>query len=258
MRGKDSREKQLLSTLEKQGKVTINRIMSMFDISASTARRMMMNMEQQGLAIRSLGGIQKLPRIQTIYSYTDLEQENIDEKVRVGQKALSFVQDNDVIFISGGTTVIQMAISLKEKLQKKEIRNLTVLTSSLVIVELLGNTCKLIVIGGEYRPQRRDFAGFMAEKLIKSVSINKCFIGVDGINLDDGLMSYDIETARLDELIIMRSNIIIVLCDSSKFDMTGFVTLAPIDKATMIITDKGLSTFAVSECQAHGIEMFTV
>jgi DeoR/GlpR family transcriptional regulator of sugar metabolism len=258
MRGKDSREKQLLSTLEKQGKVTINETMSMFDISESTARRMLVNLERQGLAIRSFGGIQKLPKVQTIYSYTELEQEMIDEKIRIGQKAVAFVNDNDVIFISGGTTVMQMAISLKEKLLKKEIRNLTVLTSSLVIVELLGNASKLIVIGGEYRPQRRDFAGFMAEKFIKTISINKCFIGVDGINIDDGLMSYDVETARLDELIIQRSNIITVLCDSSKFSKTGFVTLAPIDCATAIVTDAGLSPFVKAEFEAHGIEMHTV
>lgn len=258
MRGKESREKKLLSALERQGKVTLNETMSMFDISESTARRMLVNLELQGLAIRSFGGIQKLPKVQPIYSYSELEQEMIEEKIRIGQKASSLINDNDVIFISGGTTVMQMALTLKEKLQKKEVRNLTVLTSSLVIVELLGGFCKLIVVGGEYRPQRRDFAGFMAEKFIKTVSINKCFIGVDGINLDDGLMSYDVETARLDELIITRSNIITVLCDSSKFSKTGFVTLAPIDCATGIVTDAGLSPFVKSEFEAHGIEMYTV
>ncbi len=258
MKRKESREEQLLTTLEKQGKVTLNEAMTMFSVSESTARRLLVNLELQGLAIRSFGGIQKLPKNPPIYSYTDLEQEMIDEKIRIGQTATTLVNSNDVIFLSGGTTAMQMAISLKEKLQKKEIRSLTVLTSSLVIVEILGTSCKLILIGGEYRPQRRDFAGFIAEKLIKTISINKCFLGVDGINIEDGLMSYDVDTARLDELIIQRSNMITVLCDSSKFSKTSFVTLAPIDRATSVVTDNGLSPYVKTEFESHGIKMYIV
>jgi len=258
MKRKDLREDQLLSALEKNGKVALSETMSMFDISESTARRMLVNLELQGLAIRMFGGVQKISKNPPVYSYTELEQEMIDEKIRIGQAAAKIVKDNDVIFISGGTTVMQMALSLKEKLQNHEINNLTVLTSSLVIVEILGNDCKLILLGGEYRPRRRDFAGFIAEKLIKTISINKCFIGVDGINLEDGLMSYDVGTARLDELIISRSNIITVLCDSSKFLKTSFVTLAPIDCATGIVTDSGISPLAKAGFEARGIKMYIV
>jgi DeoR/GlpR family transcriptional regulator of sugar metabolism len=230
----------------------------MLNISESTARRMLVNLEQKGLVIRTFGGIQKLALNQHTYSYTKLEQEMIDEKQRIGQFAASFVYDNDVIFISGGTTLLQMSIALDLKLRSKEINNITVLTSSLVNVEVLGNSCKVILTGGEYRPERRDFAGFMAEKLIRTVSLNKCFLGVDGINVQDGLMSYDSETARIDELVISRSSFATVLCDSSKFLKTGFITLAPIHRVKSIITDNGISALSKTEYESLGINVHAV
>lgn len=258
MKKSAAREALVLNALEKQGHLSVSDIVSMLNISESTARRMFVNLEQKGLVIRKFGGIQKLPLHQHAYSYTELEQEMIDEKQRIGQYAATIVSDNDVIFISGGTTVLQMAIALEQKLHVKEITNITVLTSSLVNVEVLANSCKVILIGGEYRPERRDFAGFMSEKLIKTVSLNKCFLGVDGINVQDGLMSYDVETARIDELVISRSSLTTVLCDSTKFSKTSFVTLAPIQRANNIITDSGISPLLKTEFESHGINLYAV
>lgn len=258
MKKSAAREALVLNALEKHGRLSVSEIISMLNISESTARRMLVNLEEKGLVIRKFGGIQKLPLNQHAYSYVELEQEMIDEKRRIGQFATTIVSDNDVIFMSGGTTALQMAIALEQKLCSKEIRNLTVLTISLVNVEVLADSCKVILIGGEYRPERRDFAGFMAEKLIKTVSINKCFLGVDGINIQDGLMSYDVETARIDELVISRSGLTTVLCDSTKFSKMSFVTLAPIQRANNIITDSGISPAVKTEFEAMGINMYAV
>jgi len=258
MKKKQLRESQLLDALGKKGHLNINEIIQMLDVSESTARRIIVELEERGLAIRKFGGIQVLPPTQPTYSYTELEQEMIDEKIRIGQFACSLVSDNDVIYLFGGTTTYQMARSLEQKLLKNELRNITVLTTSLANVEVLGNCCKVILIGGEYRPQRRDFAGFIAEKLVKTISISHCFMGVDGINLEDGLMSYDVETARIDELIISRSALTTVLCDSSKFTKMSFISLSPIEKVKNIITDTGISPITKAEFDAKGITLYCV
>ncbi|MCI9595124.1 MAG: hypothetical protein HFG51_13520 [Lachnospiraceae bacterium] len=56
-----------------------------------------------------------------------------------------------------------------------------------------------------------------SKKAISNARFSKSFIGLDGIDICDGLMTWDIETARIDHLTIKRSDQIYLLTDSSKF-----------------------------------------
>ena len=204
----DQKERQhdkVLNLLE-NGRLSTSDIMSALNVSESTARRVAISLEKMGLAVRTFGGIQKA-FFNNYYSYDDLEEKMLNQKQRIGQFASTLVENNDIVFISGGTTVFQMVISLAGRLRENKVKNVTVITSSFVNVEILAKYCKVILTGGQYRPERRDFAGLIAEKSIRYLSIGKCFMGVDAINTEDGLMSYDIDTARLDELVILRSGV---------------------------------------------------
>jgi DeoR/GlpR family transcriptional regulator of sugar metabolism len=257
MSKKDRQYNSVLSLLEKKGRLSTSDIMSILNVSESTARRVAIALEERGLAIRTFGGIQK-PFYNNYYSYDDLEEKMLEQKQRIGQFASTLVTDNDIVFISGGTTVFQMVISLAEKLRDNKVKNMTVITSSFVNVEILAKYCRVILIGGQYRPERRDFAGLIAEKSIRHLSIGKCFMGVDAINTEDGLMSYDIETARIDELVIARSGSVTVLCDSTKIGKKGFITHAPISCVQNIVTDTGIPLPYKAEYEALGIKVYCV
>ncbi len=258
MRKTEQQENQLLDALEQHGRLSIAEVVSLLKVSESTARRIIVRLEQKGAALRTFGGIQKPVPYQNTYSYTELEQKMTEEKKCIGQFAGTLVQDRDILFISGGTTVLQMAVSLAQRLKENELHDVTVVTSSFVNVEVLAGRCKVLLIGGEYRPERRDFAGFLAEKMIRSVSLNKCFLGVDGINISDGLMSYDEDTSRIDETVISRSAHTTVLCDSTKFQRTGFVLLAPIQRAHAIVTDAAILPGTKSAFESAGLKVHTV
>lgn len=257
MKKKDIQYNNVLNLLDKKGRLSTGDIMSILNISESTARRVAISLEKKGLVIRTFGGIQK-PFFNNFYSYDALEEKMLGQKQRIGQFASTLVTDNDIVFISGGTTVFQMVINLAEVLRENKIKNITVITSSFVNVEILAKYCKVILIGGQYRPERRDFAGLIAEKSIKYLSIGKCFMGVDAINTEDGLMSYDIETARLDELVILRSRSVTILCDSTKVGKKGFVTHAPISCVENIVTDKDIPLPSKAEYEALGIKIYAV
>lgn len=241
---KDKRMTEFQNELKRQKSLKISDIESLFQVSESTARRMCAELEGSGCAVRTFGGIQYLPEqyketYQT-YSFDALTEQYAAEKQQIGAYAASLVEPGDTIFLSGGTTVYQFASHLAQLLSEKEIPDLNIMTNSIANAEILSAVTRVILTGGEYRPGRRDTAGLIGEKSISNARFSKSFIGLDGIDISDGLMTWDIETARIDQLTIKRSDHIYLPTDSSKFKKKTFINYEELAPEYTIITDSGL------------------
>jgi DeoR family fructose operon transcriptional repressor len=102
---------------------------------------------------------------------------------------------------------------------------------------------------------RKDLFGPLVEKNIKLYRAHKAFIGADGITMKDGLMTTDEFTSKIDEDMIDRSDQVILLADSSKFDSPSFVSYATLDAVNVIVTDSGLDTGLRKEYEKLGIKI---
>jgi len=236
----NARETQILAELKKRGQLESKEIMELFHISESTARRMCVDMGKKGLAIRTFGGIRCLPEnspASAAYSYNVSETENADQKQKIGEYASGLVKDGDVIFLNGGTTVQKMAEALIERVRREGLKNISILTNSIASAELLAGYCTVMLTGGRLRAERRDMAGYLSEQMVRNAHFDKCFIGVDGINIHEGLVALDMDTANLDRMVVEQSDAAYILADSSKFHKTCSVTYAPFQAKHTIITD---------------------
>jgi DeoR/GlpR family transcriptional regulator of sugar metabolism len=255
-----SREEEILEALKKQRKLEIAEIVARFSISESTARRLCVSLEKKGKVIRGLGGIHCLPgeASKTDYQYDLLVVENAAEKSRIGAYASELVEDGDIIFISGGTTVAQFSRHLAERIKEGLINKVLITTNSVINAEVLAPVTKVVLIGGEYRPHRRDVAGFLSEKMIASVHFNKCFLGIDAVDVNAGLMVFDVETGNLDELVSIHSDTKYILADSFKFKKKSFITYSTISPSHVIITDSKIDPSIVNQGNAKGIRITVV
>lgn len=235
------REENLLKYLNSKKRLDIKEVVELLHISEATARRLFSELEKEGKLIRTHGGITAIPEGKLDYSFVVSEQKNNAEKYRIGNKAVEFVEEGNVIFLDSGTTVLRLALALKEKFQTGSLKELTVVTNSVVNLEALGASFKLVCVGGDYREKRRDFAGYLAEKAVSNLRFNSCFIGSDGIHPAEGFMTSDVDSARLYEAVIERSDKCYILADADKFGQTSFLSFAPLSKATAIITDSRIS-----------------
>jgi len=252
------REELIMEELQKNGKMTIKEMVLKFDVSEPTARRISTSLANQNKVVRTHGGIQLLPNSDFKYSFSELESRHIEEKQRIAQYASKMISDNDVIYLESGTTIHHLATALAARLQKNELKNLTVFTNSLNNLLLLSTLCQVTVIGGEYRPERRDFAGYITEKLIKCFNFKYSFLGADAINLNEGVMAAGIDTVRFDELLVTRSEHVVILADSTKFNMRSLVSYASIDEIDTIITDKNLPASVQSDYTNSGVNIVCV
>ena len=255
------REAQLLEVLREKSQLDMKEIIDLFHISDSTARRMCVEIERKGLAIRTLGGLRALPektQPSAPYSYNASEMEHAAQKKKIGRYASSLIKDGEVIFLTGGTTVQRMAEALVERMKEENLKNLMILTNSVACAEMLAAHCTVILTGGKLRLERRDMAGFISEQMVRNARFDKCFVGVDGIDLHEGLMALDLDTANLDRIAVDQSDAAYILADSSKFRRTYFTAYEHFLPKHTVITDDALSADMVSYAHSNGIDLRTV
>jgi DeoR/GlpR family transcriptional regulator of sugar metabolism len=254
----EERKNKLVGCLEQKGKLSVAEVADLFRISLPTARRLCAQLEQERKAMRTHGGIRFIPEIKVSYTFDTIDAEHNAEKEAIARYACGMVKNNGIVFLDAGTTVKHLALALADRIRNGQLSGISVFTNSLVNLEILEPVCKVTVIGGLYRKERRDFCGFLAEKMLRTLRFNICFIGADALNLADGIMAMDIETVRLDELLIGRSDQSICLVHSEKFQKFSLISICAVRDVSSIVTDKKIDPAILREYQAAGVNILPV
>lgn len=231
------REEELMRLLTASRKLELSEAMQFLQASESTVRRLFIRLEESGRAIRTHGGLQLAPTGAADYSYEQWETKNMEEKARIARMGAEMVEDGDILFLDSGTTLAQFSSALARRLERKELKQITVFTNSLVNLELLAKRVNVHLIGGQYRINRRDFCGYLAEEAVSGLHFSKCFLGCDGYSPSVGFTATDFSTARLSELALQGSDQRIILADAEKFRSASVVGYSKGQPVTHVVTD---------------------
>ncbi|HUM26488.1 MAG TPA: DeoR/GlpR family DNA-binding transcription regulator, partial [Anaerolineales bacterium] len=141
------RQKQILSLLGKQGRLSVAEIVEQFSISEATARRDLETLASQGKAQRVHGGVIALEQAPPELPILEREGEQTDEKASIGRAAAELIADGETVFLGSGTTVLEAAKHLRDR------KNLTVITNSLPVLNVLAGIKDITVVslGGQLR-----------------------------------------------------------------------------------------------------------
>lgn len=240
----------VLDALEIHGKLNVQDVTNLIGVSEATARRLFAKLEDQGLVVRTFGGIRLLESDATLYSFNDSSRRMVREKNAIGEVAAMEVEDNDQIFLDSGTTVLAFSRALAKRMHADDIRGVRVVTNSLIVADQLSELCKVIFVGGEIRPERRDACGFLAEELMAKFHLKKAFLGCDALSFENGFMTTDERTARMNEIIIKNAARIYVLADARKIGTVSFVSYGSLDKAHALIVDDSITGAQQSKLNA--------
>jgi DeoR family transcriptional regulator, fructose operon transcriptional repressor len=257
MTKREDRLNWLTEEIKNKRTMNIEDIQRSLHVSESTARRMCIELEHRGICLRCFGGIRYLQE-QSSYYFDIVKDQNVDEKARIAAHAVSMVKEGDIIFLSGGTSVLQFAIKLAESISQGALQNVQIMTNSIANVEFLSKVTRVVLTGGEYRPERYDVAGNLTEKNISRSRFDKAFVGVDGIDIEDGLMALDIDTASSDRMIAKRAEVVYVLADSQKFFKKAFISYQNIQPNFVVITDEKLTEKLRDQAKLNAITILTV
>lgn len=132
---------QILKLLKEKKTMTNQEIMDYFYISRDTARRDIVRLVNENLAVRTHGGI-TLNDVHQIGSYQTRKQENEEIKNKIGKVAVSLIKEHKAVFFDTSTTIATLCQYVSQ--------NIEAYSHSLDNIEILSNHCSCHMIGGKY------------------------------------------------------------------------------------------------------------
>jgi DeoR family transcriptional regulator, aga operon transcriptional repressor len=247
-----ARRKFIMSEISKAGQVYVHQLSEQFKVSEVTIRNDLEQLERKKILIRARGGAIKYDGTMGNDQFlSDKDKIHYEEKMRIGKKAASLINDKDTIILDSGTTTMEIARNLPEH------KDLTVITNALNIVNQLANRpeLNLIMLGGYLRRTSLSLVGFLAEKNLQNFYVDKVFLGVDGFDTKQGAYTPNLEEAHLNQIMIQNAKEVILVTDSSKFFRKSLALICGLNMINTIVTDEGISKEDRSRLEDAGIKL---
>lgn len=248
------RQASILKLLEESDRATISHMKELYNVSEMTLRRDINKLEEMGYVTKIHGGVIARKKLLFDRSFSKREREHQDEKKAIAKEAVSLMKPGENIILDTGTTTLYVA----RELVKKNLP-LTVATTSLMVASTLFNSnIEVMLFGGFLRREIPDLIGPLAEKNLMEFHSDKLFIGCNGIIVEEGFYTSDLNISHLEKKMVDNTEMVILVTDSSKFGNKSFVKCADINIVHTVITDINVDTVSVKALENRGVKVIVV
>ncbi|MDF2443552.1 MAG: DeoR family transcriptional regulator, fructose operon transcriptional repressor [Subtercola sp.] len=245
------RHQAILDQARRDGRVDVRELSENLAVTPETIRRDLTTLERRGLVQRAHGGAIPVDRLGIEPGISDRESLLSVEKSNIARAALHEVPDGGSIIIDAGTTTVRLAELLPTD------RELTVVTHSLPVALLLSTkpNIDLHFLGGHIRGRTLAAVGPWIQQAIATVSVDVAFIGINGLTVERGLTTPDLDEAVVKSTLVAAARRVVVLADHSKFGRQDFGLVAPLSAVDVVITDRGLDGELYDEIVTAGTDV---
>jgi DeoR family glycerol-3-phosphate regulon repressor len=232
------RHSRLLEVARKRNFVHVGEVAAELGVSEMTIRRDLMELEREGMLVRTHGGA--IPEGDTAAAplidhkepaFAARLRERNAEKLRIAAAAAALVDRRMSVALDVGTTTHLLAEALVET------ANVKFFTSSLRTALLLGEGGREVYVpAGQIRGEEMSVCGKSACDEFERLWFDIAFIGVSGITAD-GLYDYSPEDSDMKRVYLRRSGRKVLLCDSAKFNHMSLIRIADLEHVDILISD---------------------
>jgi DeoR/GlpR family transcriptional regulator of sugar metabolism len=235
------------------GIVTIAELSQMLSVSDMTIRRDLSLLEGQSVLRKVRGGAVAVQQLDGDKSFAYRSKKSDPQKKIIGWLASQLVDDYDRIVLDAGTTTFQIASNLACK------SHLTAITNNLSVAQELSLCTNIIIIllGGIIKHHELCTVGDMVKQSLSLLSADKYFLSVTSFSIRMGAMETDLAETEVKQSMLRSAGETILVADSSKFNMTSLIQVAPLKQIAKIVTDDGMPADAIREIEAQGVEVIT-
>jgi DeoR/GlpR family transcriptional regulator of sugar metabolism len=228
---KRERQAYILHQVNLHNKVLSNTLSSEIAVSEDTIRRDLQELSETGKLIKIHGGALSQSFSKTSYPQTSIYAQT-DKRI-VAQKAARLVKDGMFVLTGGGTTIIELARALPLSLSA------TFISGSIpAIVEYMNHpNIEVIVLGDKVSKVSRITVGADALSRIKSLKADICFLGINAINLENGITDNDWDVVQLKQEMIKSSQKVVCLSISEKINSLQPIHVCAVNKIDILITE---------------------
>ena len=250
------RENMIIDYINEHGSASVVELSNYVQVSEITVRRDLERLESKKAIIRYHGGARKITNVEgdsPIAEFGAKEVEMCDEKIRIGMKACEFIQDDDIVFMNSGTTVLNFLKSLEK-------RNVTIVTNNTAALSCpLHPEIDILILGGTYYRRTRSVGGDFTCNQIMGIYSTCTILGVNALDLENGMTTNVYQESTINKSMINHTKgKVILLADSSKMGKLSNYVSAPLSNIHVIITDDKCPGSYVQGFRERGIEVIIV
>lgn len=244
------RRNKIIELINENGRVNVNELSKLFNISSVVIRTDLSELEKQGLLSRVHGGA-----ITSYKSYYDMSfmqrlNTNSNEKNAIAKKISEMVKDCDTFIMNAGTTPIYVMRAIGDK-------KVTIVTNSIALaLEGAQNpNLKIILIGGDVDSNYQFTYGISAMKELEQYTADMFIMSVDGIDLGKGISTFYYQEAEICKYMMNQSRRTIVAADHSKIGRTAFAGISDLSRVDTIVTDSAADKTVLEKLRKKDIEI---
>lgn len=256
------RERVILECLGERGFVTLQDLGGRIEASTATIRRDLNRLMEAGVVTRIHGGAKLVtnshrnaPAKQVSapnhfgFLFVESLNRNRDQKELIGKAAAKLCKPREAVMIGGGSTTLQMCPHL-------DGLGLQVLTNSLHIVnELLPQSgTRVLVPGGQVFPEQNVVLLPAGEDGMPGFHAPKLFMGASAVG-PSGVMQPNVMLVAAERRLADRAKQIIVLVDSSKFEVPSGHVVCSLQDIDVLVTDPGISAAQRKMLESAGVQI---
>jgi DeoR/GlpR family transcriptional regulator of sugar metabolism len=234
MSAAENRKAHIVERISAGESISVAGLAETLGVSEMTIRRDLAELEKEGLLKRVHGGAVSSFGRSYEPPYALRHGQAIDAKQRIARLAADMVVEGDSVALDVGSTVFEVARLLSRR------RGLTVVTPSVRVLNLFlrNKEVRTIVTGGMLRNGEESLVGDLAAHAFRDLFVDKLFLGIGGIDAENGLTEYNWDDTLVKRAMIRSAKEVIVVADASKFDRTAFAHVADIGDIHVLVTDR--------------------
>lgn len=227
---------QVMDIVFKSEYSTVADLALQLEVSQSTIRRALCELQKNKLVIRTHGGVKPIKQDGEVPSFVLRRHLHSTQKKIIALKAIKLIKNGDVIFMDGSTSAFYVAQYLNE------FQNLTVITNGIDTLTTLANYgINAISTGGNVlKTNHAVLTGQFALDCIDKLHADVAFISCGAISSNGRLTDYSIDEISICRKMSQNAKTTVLLCDHYKFDKTETYGFGELDSVDYMITDQAL------------------
>lgn len=246
---KSRRQEEIRQFVYERGHVTVAELCEQLETSEATIRRDLDELSTEGVLYRTHGGAIRVSPATPEPPIVQRTHEQTEAKDLIANAAAELIADGETVFLGSGSTVLAVAHHLKQ------MRNLTVISNSLPVIDLLADApdITLVVLGGLLRKSERSMIGHLTEQAMAELRADKVIMGIRAVDLEQGLTNDYLPETKTDRAIVKLSSRVILVADHTKFGRVSTAFVAPLSVVDTVLTDPGIAPEIVQKLTEAGI-----
>ncbi len=236
---KCEREDEIMDLLSETEYATVEYLVKKINISASSIRRDLKNLEERGLVVRSYGGVKRANSAGKHIPFSLRSHENSSQKKQIARAAAGLLHAGDVVFLDGSSSAFFLAELLPA------IGGITVITNSIDVMAAMSEyDIKVYCTGGMISSENRAvLVGGSTQEFVRRIRADAFVFSVQAMSADGEFFDCYAEEVAVRNAMMQNARCKIMLCDSSKWGKISTFYQTSLSDVDYLITDKDPNQF---------------